>query len=1446
MPAFDFGFFDCRTSAGNLVVNHGLGVTPKLLILLTPSQLFSNTLFGGSEVNQHIVGEGSMAFGAADGTREWCGVGASEDGGSNYTAKRLLLTSGCLFQMDPVLGNQIKRASLSSWNSSSFTLNFTIASGNPTQMYFLVIGGDDFNARVDTGTVPTSTGNQDYTGVANGKALITWNGGGITSLNSTLSHFGYGVGFSDDSGNSRARSLFVQDSTNTVAWRQSNSFAIEAGNSLGATSYGALFSAHNPSGASTFRLNWTTVSASVYQFGYIHLGGAGLKAKVGEATASSTSISINLVDQSPRAILFSGRGVSSVGSDGGTGNQALSVGYGNPQVSGTRNTCTSVGFAASAGECSSYDGIGSALNSPVLNHDPDANGSVDNNVLMRAPDGNTDFVYQRQFSNNTFHYLALGVEPFVLIDLSGTGAVDIQGQGLVSLEHELSGGAQVEIGATGTIAGGLAALEGGAGVSVQGVGEITGQAVLEGQSQVAVQGAGSIIISDYNFKWSIEFLEARSDHGYPTVYAEVKSSEMPSGAFPEGTFFERRLLEMPRLEEAEFGERFGISGFQRVSLALDNSDGLISSLDLTDAYVRLFFVSEAGDVREWKGRVTEWTLSHRCVVSVEDMDAVALTEEIPRRTLNDVVEAEKEVDSGFDEVVVANDLGRPVPVIFGRSVKVPLLYIKADEAEREYDYIIGEGEGLGGGNFGEVFTVYREDQALDDIEGDAASATSTTLTLEAGDRRPDGWYRYWWVEITAGTGAGQIRHVTAYDSANNRITVDSAWSPTPNSSSDYRLREWRFYDGSQASPYDGLAFVRLKKRLGTSGSTDAIYADVNGFAAETNVVRAVESVLSNSVWGLGLNIDSSSFDTAAALTEIGDMLCEGAITDNTTITDILNGSGESQGLLSFRDMVLSKADAVTIAVDGLKSSAHRFGLGDETGWNNILTGSPEVAHQHSGERVKNLKVRYRKNNKESDLYLHELERQSGAVGVDRALTLPFVHDHETADRWLDYRRMRLAAAVRRMAIETGQEGGSVRRGERVTVSVPTLGLEGSAWEVAAASSTPAGSNSLTLVPYSSAPYTYVPVTDEGGELPSDESFDITPDYTKTVPDPVTGVSVSMSMGIVGFTAHPFALITWTSPEDNYGGAVVSVKLHSDGVAAYRSAGTFSTSARIEGLVPGQLYDFLIESLNATGELKGLGVVADNSGSGYIAGGDSTAPGTPAGLSGDSKFGRLIWTWNRNTETDVSHYEVEIYTSSSGGSPVVKDIVSHLNDTSFTPRYEIEINTGSLTSTVTRWLRVRAKDHSGNPTSSSSGWTSRVSAGTGDILQDDIENDEVTNKNSSFVSLINPAPPSTQIISTSITKRSGTRIRIEFSGVVESLTAGVSGGWFMGRLRRGTTVLNSTFAHGNVPSLGQVTITAVWDDNIGSSGTFTYNILTNFGSANARYLDLSLRVLELRR
>lgn len=1134
----------------------------------------------------------------------------------------------------------------------------------------------------------------------------------------------------------------------------------------------------------------------------------------------------------------------------GTG---VTINLDNTGKKGANTLVLSAGVGALDGTWSFGDPLPTWTNASSITEDADF-GTQQTNFFLIMGTGHKQqsdagaFSHVWNHSHTSIDVLGAGVvlDEDVIHELTSDATVDVDGAGYISYDHEFPGSAQVDIQGTGTISGGLAELTSEAEVDIQGQGAIAGEIVLQGGASVNIQGSGVITISDYALKWSIDYIEARTDHGFPTVYVEINSEEMPSGAFPTGEFFERRLLELPRLEEAEFGSRFGITGFRQVTLVLDNSDGLISSLELQDSYVRLFLVDVDGNTREWKGRVTSWTLSHRCTVNVEDVDAIALTTEIPRRTINDIVEAEKADDLNFENVVIADDLGKPIPIVFGRNKKLRLLYIKADDTNREYDYIIGEGEGLNGNNFQEVFTIYREEQALDSIEGDVASATSTTLTLETADKRPNSWYRYWWVEITAGTGAGQIRHVTAYDSATNRITVDSAWSVTPNSGSDYQLREWRFYDGSQVSPYAGLAFIRFKKRMGLEGRTDAIYADLNGFVDETNVVRAIESILSNDVWGLGLEIDVDSFNDAAALTPITEMLSEGVIGDTTTIQDILEGSGDVQGLLSFRDMVLSKGDAIEISVDQSKASAHDFGLGDETGWNNILTPSPEIVHLHPNEKVKNLKVRYRKNNKENDSYQHELTRQASSNGVDHTFTLPFIYDHETADRWLDYKRKRIAAANKTLAIDVGQEGGQVHRGERVTIHIPTLGLQDSNWEVTSCNITPAGANSLSLVPYSSAPYTYVPITDEGGELQVDESFDIPPDYSASLPDPLSSIVISMQKEIVGNTVFSYATFTFTPPEDNYGGAVVRVKELGDADSLYRvvfsAKGDQVTSGRTATLTPGRLYVFTFAALNVDGSKEGLATVMDNSGAGYLGGGDSTAPATPTGLTGASKFGELIFTWNKNSEADVAYYEIEIYTATSGGSLLVKDEVIHLNDSSFTPRYKYNRQTGSLTSNLVGAARIRAVDHSGNASS----YTSRVGATTGDILQDDITDNEVTQKASSFVSSVSPAPASTQIISASITKRSGTRIRVEFSCTVNSLSAGLSGGWFVGILRRGTTTLNPQFAWGNIPALSSVSVAGVYDDNISSSGTFSYNIFTSSGSANVSYSNLSLRVLELRR
>lgn len=1024
-------------------------------------------------------------------------------------------------------------------------------------------------------------------------------------------------------------------------------------------------------------------------------------------------------------------------------------------------------------------------------------------LAASGPAGNFNIQYNFTSTRDVAAIQAIELTELIVHEMTGTTQVTGDGSVVLNVEHQMEGAAQIS----------------GGGSTVLNV-----EYQMEGTTQITGSGSADLTIGNFSFNWSIDNLEARTDYGFPTVYVDIDNNIMPTGAFPTGEFYERRFLQMPRLEESELDTRFGITGFQKVTLTVDNADSLFGSIgsNLQGAFLRIFFVDASGNVyKEFKGQVVDWTLSHQTTINVEDVDSLALSQDLPKRTINDLVDAEKTAAAGFAANVVANDLGKPIPIIFGRAVKVPLLYVKADEASREYDYIIGEGAGLNSKFFQEVFTVYRDEKALDSIEGDVSAATSNTLTLETADKRQDSWYRFWWVEITAGTGAGQIRDVTAYVSSTNRITVSSNWTTTPDATSDYRLREWRFYDGSQASPYDDYAFIRFKKRMGERGRTDPLYADVNGLEDEVNVVDAIESVLSSSNWGFGLTVDSTSFATASALSEITAMKCEGALLNTTSASDLL------RELLGFRDMVLSKADNIEIAVDQSKTSSLNIGLGDETGRHNILDASPAIEYIHPSDKVKNLKVRYRKNHRESDAYLHEIERSSSTNGVDTNISMPFVYEHVTADRILDYKRKRFAAADRRLGISVGQDAIATVRGELVTLDIPSLSVS-SDWEVTSTDVTPAGEQGFTLVPYSALPYTYVSFTSEGGTLPVDESFDITPDFTQTNPDPVTNLSVSMLMDTTGLNLFPYAELTWDPPEDNYSGALVSVKLNSDPDTAYKSKGTFEDSARIDGLTPGQLYDFKVEALNITGELKSI-AVEDTS---NIAGGDNTAPNIPTGLTGDSHLQTLTWTWTPSTSNDVAYHEVEVYTVASGGSAVAKQ--KFLLDDDPLMVYVPTIT--DLTTSVTRYAQVRAVDHSGNASS----FTSRVSATISSVVRDDLEdnatmNIETTVNNSARPGVNQSVGVWYTVLSDSITTDRTTIIKVRYNGQWED-----TGDGFELRLRRNSSTLK-TITDIRAVQHHPVTIN---DARSISSGTHTYEVQTRHTFAGGTGLGLENNSLSI--
>ncbi len=132
-----------------------------------------------------------------------------------------------------------------------------------------------------------------------------------------------------------------------------------------------------------------------------------------------------------------------------------------------------------------------------------------------------------------------------------------------------------------------------------------------------------------------------------------------------------------------------------------------------------------------------------------------------------------------------------------------------------------------------------------------------------------------------------------------------------------------------------------------------------------------------------------------------------------------------------------------------------------------------------------------------------------------------------------------------------------------------------------------------------------------------------------------------------------------------------------------------------------------------------------------------------------------------------------------------------------------------------------------------------------LLQDHITDNEITNKAYATVASISLGTVNHQIISQSITKRAGTRIRVEFSYVFQD-GSGLATPAVGLQLRRGTTVIQNPFADNAFLANARVSCSAVFEDNIASAGTFNYNIFKPAGVTNRTGLNLVLRVLELLR
>lgn len=80
------------------------------------------------------------------------------------------------------------------------------------------------------------------------------------------------------------------------------------------------------------------------------------------------------------------------------------------------------------------------------------------------------------------------------------------------------------------------------------------------------------------------------------------------------------------------------------------------------------------------------------------------------------------------------------------------------------------------------------DKTIPDTEtGTAQGGGVNTITLASTANTANDFYTYCSIEITANTGAGQIREIKDYDGATKQATVDKGWLVVPDTTSSYAV-----------------------------------------------------------------------------------------------------------------------------------------------------------------------------------------------------------------------------------------------------------------------------------------------------------------------------------------------------------------------------------------------------------------------------------------------------------------------------------------------------------------------------------------------------------------------------------------------------------------------------------------------------------------------------------
>ena len=457
---------------------------------------------------------------------------------------------------------------------------------------------------------------------------------------------------------------------------------------------------------------------------------------------------------------------------------------------------------------------------------------------------------------------------------------------------------------------------------------------------------------------------------------------------------------------------YGIQEVDDVTVEIVNGSGYYDTLFATDEIrgKQIKYFRENGNVF-FNGVVTGYTLG----------DVVTITATEQNEELNKLIPAK--VITAADFTTTAQDIGAPVPLVYGTVRDIPLFNIQSYESATSQttsttaNKLINSGASFSDSLVG----MYAWNITQGTYAKITAKDSSTQLTVDSDifDNTGDSYCFRCYDYVVGWSKVLGISSSTNRGVKRDGVVVDTS--------------EYTFDDGTGTPTdhgYSGHSTIRFpKEQVDFTGRRYYLTADVsNGSWISDwwygNPLHLINKILSNSNWGLNDSVNSASF-AAGYVDLISDYSVDYGLAEQRAARDYLN-----ELLFVARSRLYKNDDNEwCISVDQTGSSVASFGDNDGY-YNNCTVTSYGVTP--AKEAVKTAYVQY--DNKEISLACNT------GFGVDKTYEIESVAYDATAKKILSYIYGRSVYADKKLSIKTGSDASSVSVGDIVTVTAPARSI----------------------------------------------------------------------------------------------------------------------------------------------------------------------------------------------------------------------------------------------------------------------------------------------------------------------------------------------------------------------------------------------------------------------